>query len=383
MFRISIVIFFFLVTTAHAEPQGELVDDPVHLQDYLLVANQSEVFRRSISVDFELERMENVQDLLFVVPLAGEINGRDFYFGVVYNSSYDIRKTEGYSYPLGTNVCLFRIWDLENTAYLRTSLYHQIDVGDAKTSGEGDFLSARSTAPERTGKFTASISIREITSIDGVVGAWLAGFITSHSTNETVLVGEIFSPGIEQRLSPYLRPFIETYDLEKFARERKSFSIKFSNYRLDDMPLKFKGVSVYRRPTVPYVFDSTSDGKSLNIQHHFRSQETERERTLWGKVPITRTVPQVVEVESRDGELSIDGTLLFQSGEEFGEVYARNSPGDEWKNVYRIDRDSTMIPYEIRGDRSVFLAINRVQNGVPEVYSSQDLEPLVEIRLSR
>ncbi len=42
-----------------------------------------------------------------------------------------------------------------------------------------------------------------------------------------------------------------------------------------------------------------------------------------------------------------------------------------------------MIPYEIRGDGSVFLAINRVQNGVPEVYSSQDLEPLVEIRLSR
>ncbi len=114
MFRISIVIFFFLVTTANAEPPGELVDDPVHLQDYLLVANQGEEFRRSISVDFELERMEDVQDLLFVVPLAGEINGRDFYFGVVYNSSYDIRKTEGYSYPLGTNVCVFRIWDLEN-----------------------------------------------------------------------------------------------------------------------------------------------------------------------------------------------------------------------------------------------------------------------------
>ncbi len=37
MFRTSIVIFFFLVTTAHAEPPGELVDDPVHLQDYLLL----------------------------------------------------------------------------------------------------------------------------------------------------------------------------------------------------------------------------------------------------------------------------------------------------------------------------------------------------------
>ena len=185
-----------------ASAQGPWRALPWHLVDYHHRFPPTGVFR-SVSIDMTLKGEAKRGQSLYLSPLWGKLGDTGFYFGF----ATDVSGPRGRGL-IGKGV-LFSRWGRGSKADVRAPKGGWTYVGDARTSGEGDYVSVRRGFKWGDGRYTFAMEVDAARS--GAEGTWIDLRITEHRTGRVLDAGGLRFRGSGLSLQRTVVSFAEIF----------------------------------------------------------------------------------------------------------------------------------------------------------------------------
>jgi len=184
----------------------------------------------SIEVTIDIEGRIEPADNVYISAMWGTLNGEGFYFGFLSNL-YDYKTRKG----VGRGV-LFSRWGKGTLEEIRPAPGGFAYIGEAATSGEGDFASVRHAFDWQPGRYTFAMRTRKKAISDPENTTWVDLLLYTHATQTWHDMGGLRFPARTLKLGRVLVSFVEIYkDREKKIRD---FPIALPNATVTlDLPI--------------------------------------------------------------------------------------------------------------------------------------------------
>lgn len=158
----------------------------------------------SIEITLQIDGEIRPADHVYIGAAWGKLNGEGLYFGFLSNM-FDPRAKQS----VGRGI-IFSRWGKAVAGDIRTSMPRAIPfVGEAATSGEGDFASIRQPYDWQPGRYTFAIRSRAADVTEN--GSWMDLLLYEHETKTWRDVGGLRFPDETLKLGKLLVSFVEIY----------------------------------------------------------------------------------------------------------------------------------------------------------------------------
>jgi hypothetical protein len=166
----------------------------------------------SIEITLDIEGDIRPADHVYIGAAWGKLNGKGVYFGLLSNL-FDPRKKT----TVGHGV-IFSRWGKAVAGDIRAAPGSIPVVGEAATSGEGDFASVRQPFAWGPGRYT--FAVRSRPAARGETGSWMDLLVFEHAAQQWRDIGGLRFPDETLKLGKLLVSFVEIYrDRRKGVRD--------------------------------------------------------------------------------------------------------------------------------------------------------------------
>jgi len=221
---VCLFVFLFSVQAGAEQSAGSWRPLPWHLVDYNYTLPDTGPFN-TLEMDMEIKGNAKKGMFLYLSPLWGRLDQTGFYFGL-QTDIFDKGRS------LGKGL-IFSRWGKGRHSDGRAGPDGWSFIGEKATSGEGDFVSIRTSYGWKPGRYTFLLKTRKA-GVEDSNGIWVDLLIHEQATGKWIDGGGLRFPGSRPHLRKRVVSFVEIYHANKRP--------------LLDVPPNLNGLSIFFSP---------------------------------------------------------------------------------------------------------------------------------------
>lgn len=233
---LSMILFLALLNgVVYVTKVYAVGDPPWHLVDlwWNISGEVNNIEKISMDVFISDEIPQNIN--LYIAPIGlGKLNGVSFYGGLQTNTGGFISKTDQRYKNWGRGL-LFSRWDERSLDAVSLA-----DGGFCQSAGyEGDFVGVRNTYKWSKGLYNIELRVLKPEQLDlpeDKNNTWIGMFIYSYEHSDWKYVGALRFPGKKLTLDKSFASFVEIYGKTIKEGDIPSFTVAFSNFKVNGKP---------------------------------------------------------------------------------------------------------------------------------------------------